>query len=68
MADTWSQWSKHVLAELERLDAKQEKILMEVQKTNIDIARLQMKAGIWGALAGTIPAIIAVVLMILKQL
>ena len=56
-----------MLAELERLDAKQEKILEACQQTNIDIVRLQMKAGMWGALAGSVPAIIAVILMIMKS-
>lgn len=60
--NTWNEWSRHVLSELERLNGNCEDISKEMQNISIEIATLKVKAGILGAffgiLGGAIPAII----------
>jgi len=57
----WNEWAKHVLAELDRLNICMEKTLEAQNQVRIEVARLQIKAGVWGALAGMIPATAALI-------
>jgi hypothetical protein len=61
--DGWTQWSKHVLLELERLSEAYEKLstgFVECRNREIEeITKLKMKASIWGLSAGAIPVVIA---------
>ncbi len=63
----WNEWSRHVLAELKRQNDAIENIEKNLGKISIDIAMLQVKAGVWGAIAGMIPVIIALIVMSLKK-
>ena len=63
----WAQWSQHVLTELERLNDIQECLRKEVQELQMNIVKLQVKAGIWGSVAGMIPGIIGVVVWLLQK-
>jgi len=74
----WAEWSKHVLLELQRLakaqeDTKddfakaQEALKEEITKIKINIAMLQIKSGIWGAIGGAIPVSILVAWMFIKK-
>ena len=64
--NSWFAWSKTVLLQLEqdtkKLD-KHEKCLKEVKDlltlARIDIAQLKIKSGIWGAIGGGIPVVVA---------
>jgi len=47
----WNEWSRHVLAELERLNERIEQISQKQGELLVEIARLQIKSGIWGGLA-----------------
>ena len=62
----WAEWGKFVLKELERLNTALEKHQEAQQKIVVDIAMLQVKSGIWGLLAGLIPATIAIIYTIVK--
>jgi len=64
----WNEWSKHVLLELNRLndlysgltDALQERndaINKEIQEVRVELATLKIKASLWGATAGMVPAL-----------
>ena len=53
----WDEWSKYVLKELERQDQFMKDLANKVNKIEIQIATLKAKSGIWGALAGMIPAV-----------
>lgn len=55
----WSAYEKMVLNRLESLEAQIEDLRAEVVGTRIDVATLKVKAGIWGAAAGCIPALVA---------
>ena len=54
----WNEWSRHVLAELERLNGCYEGLRVSVEKIHVEIAMLKVKSGAWGALGGAIPVII----------
>ena len=70
-SDGWNEWSKHVLLELNRLntlysqltDALQERndaINKEIQDMRVELATLKVRASMWGALAGLVPAMIVI--------
>lgn len=62
----WDEWSKYVLKELERLNACYENIETDLRKIHVEIATLQVKAGIFGAIGGAIPVIVIIALSYLK--
>lgn len=57
----WTQWEKHVLAELKRLNDNMERTETKNDDDHRElfssIATLRVKAGVWGAMAGAIPGI-----------
>lgn len=63
----WTEWSKYVLKELERLNACYDSLNEKVGKISNDIMMLKVKSGVWGAIAGLIPVVIALVLWALSQ-
>ena len=63
----WDEWSKHVLKELERLNACMVHIDDDLRKLSIDIAMLKVKAGVWGVIGGSIPAIVTLVYLFLRS-
>jgi hypothetical protein len=69
--ESWDEYRRLVLSELERIDrdctTKDEKLretmrVLEtaLQSARTDIEMLKLKAGVWGFLAGFIPAAVAV--------
>ena len=59
MADNgFSKWQEYILQELKRLGEVIDKFDGKLDKINVAIAVLRVKSGIWGAIAGLIPAII----------
>mgnify|MGYP003626413235 FL=1 len=74
----WNEWSKHVLLELNRLntlysqltDALQERndaINKEIQDMRVELATLKVRASMWGALAGLVPAMIVIATFLINQ-
>lgn len=74
----WNEWSKHVLAELERLnvcyeqlnekfDKKIGEVYDRINQLHTEVAMLKVKSGIWGLLAGAIPVAIALIIYYLRQ-
>jgi hypothetical protein len=63
----WSEWSKYVLKELERLNTCYEKLDSHLDKIATDIATLKVKASIWGAIGGIVPVAIILAWMLLKK-
>ena len=61
----WSEWSKHVLKELERLSKCYESLDTRFDKlfTEFHVFKtvMQVKAGLLGLLAGAIPVAIAII-------
>ena len=65
----WNEWSRHVLAELDRLNkwsseiaARQTSILVEVSSLKTE---MKFRAGLWGLIAGAIPATIGLVIWLI---
>ncbi|MEQ9072722.1 MAG: hypothetical protein RLP09_02635 [Sandaracinaceae bacterium] len=62
----WDEWRRHVLIELQRAHEERKSIKSELQKTQIEIARLQVKSSIWGGLTGTIVSLAAFIIQALS--
>ena len=63
----WSEWGKHVLKELERLNdcyEEQQKIMQQIQ---VEIAMLKVKSSVWGGIAGLIPSSALLIYYIIKN-
>ena len=63
----WSEWGKHVLKELERLNDCYESQTKLIQSIQIEIAMLKVKSSVWGGIAGLIPALGLLIYYIIKQ-
>lgn len=63
----WNEWSRHVLAELERLNAYCERIEKKLNEAITDIATLKVKAGVWGAIGGAVPVALGLLVWLLKK-
>lgn len=62
----WGEWSRHVLSELAWLKSRYEDLDTKLNGLVVSHAVLNVKAGIWGALAGLAAAIIPVLFMLMK--
>jgi len=62
IANSWNEWGKHVLLELERLNDNIEDMKRENSKINVDLALLKFKCSMFGALAGMIPVTILILI------
>lgn len=62
----WNEYAKLVLSELERLDKWCGQIATEQQNIRIEIAKLKVKSGVWGAVAGAIPVVIGLAIWLIK--
>ena len=63
-------WNKHEMLVMDKLDtlvANDKCIEKKIGDLRVDVAKLKVKAGIWGLLGGTIPVGIAILLFILKE-
>ena len=58
-AEGWSEYRRLVLQELERLSAQIEGLRKEQVETRGAVIALQVKASIWGGVAGTIGGALA---------
>jgi len=63
--DGWSAYEKLVLDKLDSLEQGLEELRGEVVSVRIDVATLKVKAGIWGGVAGMIPALITALIAFL---
>lgn len=66
----WNEWSRHVLAELTRLNKEQEVLYQQMKKIQQEVTilktELRIKAGIWGVIGAAIPLIVLIALKFLK--
>lgn len=58
----WERYQQLVLAELRRLSGEVGLLRGDLSGTRLEVARLQVKAGLWGAAAGVLAAIAAVLM------
>ena len=58
----WTRWENFVIRKLDNHDDKLEEILCALQKFGSRIAVLEVKAGIWGLLAGILGTIATILI------
>ncbi len=63
----WAAWRKLVLTKLDEHGAAITCLDAKVSAARVDIAKLKLKAGIWGAAMGCIPVIAALLFLLLKD-
>jgi hypothetical protein len=59
----WDGYEKLVLDKLNRLDEGLLRVEDKVEALTIDVAMLKVKAGVWGATAGLIPASVGFIMV-----
>lgn len=62
----WSSYSRLVLHELKEHKGEIQKLQKDVGDLNVEVGKLTVKAGVWGAIGGIIPAAIALAYVLLK--
>jgi len=69
--DGWELYEKLVLSELERLSENVSDLAAALQDLKVDtvsdLKLLKFQAGIWGGLAGSVPAIIAIIWSLMEN-
>ena len=60
MPETQDPYNRMVIYRLDQIDEAIAELRAEVVGVRIDVATLKVKAGIWGAAAGCIPALVGV--------
>ncbi len=60
----WGKKELHVLSSLARIEAGQAVLHGDVSRLNTAVAKLQVKAGIWGLVGGMIPVTFGVAYLI----
>ena len=63
----WNEWSRHVLAELQRLNTCYGTVNDQLQKIHVEIATLKVKSGMWGLIGGSIPVLITVMVYLMTK-
>lgn len=53
----WTEWSKHVITELERQDGIQEMLRADINTLKIEIAQIKTKIAVYSAVGGILGSI-----------
>ena len=61
----WNEWRELVLSELQSLREGQARLEDGQVLVRIDVAKLKVKAGLWGGIAGLVPGMVGVALLLL---
>jgi len=65
----WDEWQRHVLSELKRLNGCWEQQTEKTTQLLVGItelkAQFKIKSGIWGALGGMVPILVAFVIFLI---
>ena len=64
--NSWDSWGRHVLKELESNETDHRNIMDELAKIRTEIATLKVKSGMWGAIAGAVPVLITLLILLIK--
>lgn len=63
----WDQWQKHVLAELARTQKWMGDMAKEQHVLGLEVAKLRVKATLWGLTGGLIPVAVMIAVQTLKN-
>jgi hypothetical protein len=58
-SNDWNEWRQHVLHELARQHEDHKEVRKALNDITVQLAQLKVRAGVWGAVAGAIPVIAA---------
>lgn len=58
--DSWGEYRRLVLSELERIDRSLAIIHRDVSSIRSEVTTLKVKASVWGLMGGLIPVIVAI--------
>jgi hypothetical protein len=68
--EDWNEYRRLVLAELTRLTERIDGLSAQISRLESDVAvlksEIRLKSGVWGAIAGAIPAAVAIVWIITR--
>ena len=63
----WDEWKNVVLRELKDIRTEQKETRSDVVNVRLDISRLQIKSGVWGAIGGAIPVVVLIAFEIISR-
>ena len=58
----WPEWSNYVLKELEHQNKRNDLIFNKLDIITAELITLKVKAGVWGAMAGSVPVVIGLII------
>jgi len=61
-SEQWIEYRRLLLAEIARLNERQEVITREIKELEVKLAVLQVKAGALGLIGGAVPAVVVIAL------
>jgi len=64
--NSWEANAVHISHEMKRLADCYDSLLGETQRIHTDVTALKIKAGLWGALAGAVPGLVAMIYAMTK--
>ncbi len=67
MENGWEEYKRLVLEELKTSKESRKEIKICLTNIKVEIAKLKVKSGIWGAIAGAIPATVILIFWLLKN-
>ncbi len=65
--NSWAEWSKYVLKELERNNNDHESMSDKLDKIAVEIAMLKVKSGLWGTIGGLVSAAVFLLISYAKK-
>ena len=63
----WGEWKNLVIHEIERIDEAKTELRQDIQEIKVQLATLQVKSGIWGAIGALIPIVVTVIVYLLTK-
>jgi len=66
-SNSWNEWKKYILKELKRVGSCYESLDKKIDTLMVEVAMLKVKAGVWGAIAGAIPAVMILTYFLLRK-
>jgi len=66
-ANGWNEYSRLVLTELERLNDNYESLRNGIVEIKVDIAKLQVKSGVWGLVGGGVSVLVTILVLLVKS-
>jgi hypothetical protein len=64
---SWPEWARYVLEELKTLKRRADECDAKIVVLQIEMTKLQVKSGLWGAAAGAIPGLVAFMIWLLMK-